>query len=242
VGRDSLTLAIETSNPSSPGCRPGVAIGLLGPGGAEVLGVEALASESRHDDDLMPAIDRLWRRLAGAGRVASKREIALVAVSAGPGGFTGVRVAVAAAKSIAEACGAMCVGVPSAAVAARRVSAGLAAPFGVLLASKRQTAVATVFEGPGGPWGEPVEVDAPGLEALGVRAVVADGFLPEAMHRVCVRLGLPVEPPVFDAAGCLEAAAGLEAVDPASLMPIYGREPEAVRRWRELHGEGGRGV
>ena len=53
----ALTLAIETSNPSSGPCH--VALGRVTPTSSEILGVEGVAPASRHDDDLMPAIDRL---------------------------------------------------------------------------------------------------------------------------------------------------------------------------------------
>jgi hypothetical protein len=45
-----------------------------------------------------------------------------------------------------------------------------------------------------------------------------------------------VDGPVFDPAACLQASAMMQAVAPARLFPIYGREPEAVRKWRQLHG------
>lgn len=234
-----LTLAIEASNPSASGSSPGVAVGRLAPrqpGSAELLDTEPLRSTARHDDDLLPAIDRLWKRLAAAGRVAGKRDLALVAVSCGPGGFTGLRVATAAAKLIAEAVGARCIAVPSASVAAARVAPDLPRPFAVLLASKRDTSIATVFAADGSTPIRNREIDAGAIESLAVGALVADAFLPEPIRRRCQALGLRIDEPVFDPGACLEAAAALEPVDPAHLLPIYGREPEAVRKWRELHG------
>jgi hypothetical protein len=69
-----------------------VALGRVVTGvGAELLAREPLRSDHRHEDDLMPAIDRLFR---AAG--ASPKDIRRVAVSAGPGGFTGLRSAIAA--------------------------------------------------------------------------------------------------------------------------------------------------
>src|SRR5262245_58553079 len=100
-----LCLAIEISNPSAA-AGAGVALGRAG-AGLQVLVVEALAPERRHDDDLVPSIDRVFRR-AGC----SPGEIGLVGVSIGPGGFTSLRIAIAAAKMICEATGSRCVGVP----------------------------------------------------------------------------------------------------------------------------------
>ncbi len=237
----SLTLAIEASNPSAAGegSGPGVAIGRVGSRLGEpchLLGVELLRSAGRHDDDLMPAVDRLWTRLAAAGVVGAKTEIGRVAVSIGPGGYTGLRVAVVAAKLIAEAVGAVCVGVPSAWVVARRAAADLPRPFGVALASKHESSVVTPFDDAGCARTGGLEVDADGLGALGLRGLIADRFLPLSMRERCAALGVRVDEPVFDVVACLEVSAGIEPVSPVALAPIYGREPEAVRKWRELHG------
>lgn len=206
--------------------------------GTELLGVEMLRSTARHDDDLLPATDRLWSRLASAGEVAERSEIARVAVSVGPGGFTGLRVAVAAGKTIAAALGAFCVAVPSACVVARRVPVGFPSPFAVLLASKRESTIATVFARREAEASPAREISAADVALLGVSGLVADRFLPEAIRAEAGRLGMRIIEPVFDPAACLEGAAGIAPVDAAELAPIYGREPEAVRKWRELHGRG----
>jgi tRNA A37 threonylcarbamoyladenosine modification protein TsaB len=113
--RDRYCLAIETSNPS---INAEVALGVLRESGAPSAGVDCITVEpvrevGRNEDDLLPAIDRACRR---AGIAA--RQIARVGVSVGPGGYTSLRVACAAGKMIAEAVGALCVPVSSAAVAA----------------------------------------------------------------------------------------------------------------------------
>lgn len=233
--RGELTLAIETSNPSAAGggSGPGVAVGYLGVAGVELLGVEMLRTAARHDDDLMPAVERLWSRLGCA-----RGELRRVAVSLGPGGYTGLRVAVVAAKVIAEALGAECVGVPSAWVVARRVSDDLPRPFAVALASKRETTVITRFAERDRPEGGTREVDAAGLESEPIRALVADRHLGRSLREACAARGLRIDEPVFDPAACLEASAGVAGCDPLRLTPVYGREPEAVRKWRELHGPG----
>jgi len=228
-----LTLAIEASNPSaaSGGSGPGVAAGLVGSGGSlEVLGVEMLRSTARHDDDLMPAIDRLWARV-GAPRSAIRR----VAVSIGPGGYTGLRVAIVGAKLIAEAVGAMCVGVPSALVVARRAAPDTPAPFAVALASKAETTVVSVFRERGGTGSIAREIGASELADLNVRAIIADRHLPLPIRARCTAAGVRIDEPVFDPVACLEASGLVAPVEPARLLPIYGREPEAVRKWREMH-------
>lgn len=219
--KPGLTLAIETSNPSAGG--GGVA--LVGPGGA-VVGVEAVAHEP-HRDDLMAGVERLCARCGKA-----PADLTRVAVSAGPGGYTAVRLAVTTAKMIAEATGADLVGVPTALVVARRVQWD--GPFAVALASKGETTFVTRFEG--GMMGEGSLMDAAGLEGLAVGLLVGDQFLPQSMRLRAEALGLRTAPPVFDPVAGAKAADGIAPVDPAALMPIYPREPEAVRKWRELRG------
>jgi tRNA threonylcarbamoyladenosine biosynthesis protein TsaB len=219
-----LTLAIETSNPSSGG-HAGVAIG-----GRKAIRVEPIAPTGRHDDDLLPAIDRLTARLGVA-----PGDLKRVAVSVGPGGFTGLRVAVAAAKMICEVTGARAVAVPSALVVARRVPAR--GPFAVALASKGETTFLTVFDETGRPRTDGSLARAAELDGLDVGLLIADRFLPESFREACERLGIRIESPEFDAGGCLEAAAGLPDSDASTLVPLYPREPEAVTKWRHLHGE-----
>lgn len=212
-----LTLAIEASNPA---VGAGVAIG-----DGAVLGAEPLAPTGRHDDDLMPAIDRLCRRVG-----AAPGDLGRVAVSIGPGGYTGLRVAVAAAKMICEATGAGCVPVATAVVASLRVEA--AGPFAVALASKRESAHVTIFEAPGRPRDRGRLATADDLADLEVSTLVADGHLPGAMRSRAGELGIPIVALVLDPAACFEASLELDAVDPVSVEPLYPRPPEAVVKWR----------
>jgi tRNA threonylcarbamoyladenosine biosynthesis protein TsaB len=244
-----ITLAIEISNPSS-GPRgqvgsllagPGVALGRHeGPSRAGFLGAELLGETSRHDDDLMPAIDRLCRRAA-----VHPREISRIAVSIGPGGFTSLRIAIATAKMIAEATGAVTIPVRSTLVAAAAIDiqaqGGLAL---VCLASKGETAWCEVL-GPKGAeaglrHGDP-EIpfgiaDAGAVRALRPGLVIADRFFPEQMRTAAEQVGASVVEPVFAAQRLLELAAGAVPVDPLSLTPLYPRQAEAVTQWQARKG------
>jgi tRNA threonylcarbamoyladenosine biosynthesis protein TsaB len=230
-----LTLAIEISNPSS-GPRGQTTVGgrtvLAGPGvalaGAGEPDSELLSDRARHDDDLMPAIDRLFRR-AGAG----PRDLATVAVSVGPGGFTSLRIAIATAKLLALATGAKTVAVPSALVAAF-----LVAPQGptlVCLASKGETTFGTLL--PDGPdrfaRAQTLGLlDAAALASVGCDAVIADRFLPDSVRRV---ITAPVLEPVFAAASLIRLAGRVAPTDPVALAPSYPRPPEAVTLWQARH-------
>lgn len=230
--RTPVMLAIEISNPSaqeSGGTPPGAALGRLTGDGVRTLGVEPIAPGSRHDDDLMPAIDRLF-----AANNASPADLARIAVSAGPGGFTGLRVAITTAKLLAEATGAETVAVPTPLVAARSMPDRSGRVL-VCLASKRGEAYAELVAD-GRPTGEARVIDASGIESFRAERLIADASLPGSMRARAEELGVAVEPLALDAAACLELGAGMDPVDPITLSPHYPREPEAVRRWRELHG------
>lgn len=214
-------LAIETSNPTAD--TPAVA-GCIE--GGEII-ESPLAPGSRHDDGLMPAIERL-RALLGV----QPRGLTRVCVSIGPGGYTGLRVAITTAKMIAEATGADLVGVPSAAVAAASTVAQ--PPFVVCLASKRGTTHATRFSGSSSPdLGDFVGmIDESDLEDLKTRVLIADSFLPDPIRGRADDLGITVVPTRLLASACLRIGLGLEPTPAAALSPIYAREPEAVRLWR----------
>lgn len=70
-----------------------------------VLVTETMAMERGHAEALLPLIDRIVAR--GGGFEALGR----VAVTIGPGSFTGIRIGVAAARAIGLACGIPVVGV-----------------------------------------------------------------------------------------------------------------------------------
>ena len=216
----NLTLAIETSNPST---EAGVVIGSA----AGLLGIESVnAGDGRHDD-LMSAIDRLCRRTG-----VKPRDLKRVAVSIGPGGYTTLRIAVATTKMLCETLKAECIAVETAKVVAHRVLAE--GPFLVLLASKDGSAFGTIFE-------NPHRQRQPGhlmstLEGLEVRTVVADRFLPASIATEVAARGISIVTPRFDPAACLELSFGATPIDPVSLAAQYPREPEAVTKWRRLHG------
>ncbi|MCC6675803.1 MAG: tRNA (adenosine(37)-N6)-threonylcarbamoyltransferase complex dimerization subunit type 1 TsaB [Phycisphaerales bacterium] len=236
-----LTLAIETSNPSSwsPGVawHPGVCIGEVDGDTVRVLDLEPVAIDKPHTDDLLPAIDRLMGRLN-----IRPAQLERIAVSAGPGGFTAIRIAITVAQMIAETTGARAVAVPTALVIAARAPHNIPTPFGVALSSKGPSTHLTTFSSlpPYAARHSPSSlITAPDLPGPGLRALIADRHLPEAIRAEAARLGVALYEPIFDPIACLECSARLEEVDPARLSPIYPREPEAVTKWRALHGRAG---
>lgn len=231
-----ILLAIEASNPSlSKGDEGSVAICRVEGTDVSALAMERLRAGSRHDDALMRAVDDACR---AAG--VAPRDISRVAVSAGPGGYTGLRIALTSAKMLGETLGAALVPVPTARVAAfgfvEDEPECSSEPFVVTLASKRESAWCQPFRGVN-PLGEGALCDAPALrtmlESSGARVVLADEHLPRAMREVVDFSGIRVTPPRLDAFLCARASMGLPSVGVDALAPIYPREPEAVRKWNQ---------
>ena len=193
----------------------------------------------RHARDIMIAVDDLVR---AAG--VEKSEIGAVAVSQGPGSFTGLRVGVTCAKTLAYLLGWQAVGVSSLEVMAQNVDAvqhgcGAVCP---LLDARRSFVYGTVFRWEDGRWrdltgvmaGEPREVAEripPGslIFGSGVDAY-ADVFLSQQGR---LRAG-----PCWLAEGKGEHAARLglkalregRAVPPMQLLAKYYRRTQAEEK------------
>lgn len=209
-----------------------MALGLVEGSNVELIDVEALGEGERHDDLLLPAIQRVMDR---AGRQSD--ELQRIVCSIGPGGYTGLRIATAAANMIALTTRARLFGVPSAWVSA--ASAQSKSPFGVALASKGASCFLTQFDPDARPLDEGRLAGPDDIEGLGLGLLVADRFLSPAVREEAERLGLRVIPPVFKAKACLALAPRALEVPVGGLVPMYGREAEAVTKWRQLHPDSG---
>jgi tRNA threonylcarbamoyladenosine biosynthesis protein TsaB len=123
VSADMKILAIDTALPAVSAC-------VLDDqeGGAEAI--ESISMERGHAEALLPLIDRVMARVDG-GFAALGR----VAVTVGPGSFTGLRVGIAAARAIGLACEIPVVGVST--------LAALAAP---LILDQQQSLVGVAID------------------------------------------------------------------------------------------------
>lgn len=205
------------------------------------LHVEMLAPRKRHDDDLLPAIDRVFGR---AGLTASDLRGGAVGVSIGPGGFTGLRIAVTTAKMFAETLGVTLIAVPSALVAAQSTldATSVSGEVMVCLACKGESCWCTRLRPDAGAWriiGQPSLLDAQTLEISGISVLLADAFLPEPLRRICEQYSVRVVEPSFDPGACLEIGERWlgegASIDALTLSPLYPREPEAVTLWNARH-------
>ncbi len=186
----------------------------------------------QHTVELMPEIAHLMSQahVEPAG-------LAGVAVALGPGSFTGVRVALAAAKGLALARGIPVLGVPTLDVIAYPHRAQVWPVVAILQAGRGRICWATYGHGPGG-WAAQAPPALSTVEdlagALDGPAIFAGEISPadRAALRAASRPGIHVLPPALALrrAGYLAelAAARLEAGehdDPATLSPIYLQEP-----------------
>jgi tRNA threonylcarbamoyladenosine biosynthesis protein TsaB len=207
----------------------------------------APVERSTHDRDmLMPAIDALVR---SAG--LSPRDLAMVAVSAGPGGFTGLRIAVATAKALALGLGAQVVAVPSGLVAAQTVASQEQLPdgwCGVALAAKGTSAwLERVLLRGGCAVGREAALRQEPRGALdALTALVCDAHLPQAWSEAARSAGVRVVPSWWSAVACLELGEAIlksqGPTDPLLLQPIYPRPPEAVTLWEARTGRAATGT
>jgi tRNA threonylcarbamoyladenosine biosynthesis protein TsaB len=196
----------------------------------------------KHAAGIIPIIDRLSR-----DRGWSPRDIEEVYVSAGPGSFTGLRVGVTVAKSLAFATGARTVPVPTADVLARNAPPGWENVVIVLDAKRDQVFTAVFANRVGVPVvREPAHLDA--LQAVLARTPRPVHLIGEGIpyHQKFIPTDHPsviVTPPELwraRAAAVAELGYALArqggAVEPDRLAPIYVRKPEAEEKYEALHG------
>jgi tRNA threonylcarbamoyladenosine biosynthesis protein TsaB len=227
VERAVRVLGIETATWTA-------SVGLVDEGGLEVE--RTLPVSGSHAVSLLPLIEEVLS--AGACRL---RDLDIVAVSIGPGSFTGLRIGLSVAKGLALAAGLPLVGVPTLEAYAQSlgVRPGMLCP--VLDARKGEVYSATFS------WHEKVlRTDWPAAvlrpEALAERVappgiVFGDGVDAfEAVFRRRLRSGVEIvsarqRPP----RGAVVAALGAARADgggaglPVDLEPTYIRAPEAER-------------
>lgn len=192
----------------------------------------AAAMPRGQSEALMPMIEEALR---DAG--VAYGDLAVLAVTVGPGAFTGLRIGLAAARGLALALGIPCAGVTTLEAVARGVPQDRRAgrPLLVALDSKRADLYVQMFDADLAPWGAPAAMLADGLADLcGDRAPVVAGDARDRALEALVRAGIDAQeidaPGVPDAGdvGLIALSRTLPAVD-AAPAPIYLRPPDAIR-------------
>ena len=203
--------------------------------GNAVVAEEQFAHGLRHAAEIVPLIDRLCR-----ARQWSAKDLDHLYISIGPGSFTGLRIGVTLAKTIAFTTGAKLVVVPSVCVLAENAPAE-AIHLIIVLDAKREQIFTARFEREGETWieREPAHLDA--LAAMIERSPKPVHLLGEGIpfHEKFVPKDADVmitSPETWRAAAAnvaklgLELAAKGEFADPYQLVPIYIRKPEAQEK------------
>jgi len=211
-------LAIDTSNKM-------LAVGIVKDGTVVAQVIEE--TRNNHSARLMPAVEQVFSE---AGLLP--KEMDLIAVAQGPGSYTGVRIGVTVAKTLAWTLGKPLVGVSSLEVLARNVPSGTVVP---LVDARRQTVFAGVYH-----QGEVLVADGH-YELLELLEQIPDGevcFVGDTLayrDLILERFGSRAvfsedqEPkPLFLAASALLKE---PVEDVHGFKPLYHRLPEAEVNW-----------
>jgi hypothetical protein len=175
-----------------------------------VLAADAFEGRYRHSQELLPAIDRL---IAGAG--LELRGLAGVVVGTGPGAFTGLRVGLATAKTLAHE-----LGVPVAGVAtSEALLAGVDGARLWLPSGPRDTLMIERGKPPELMHGDVVGLTDDVAVDLGERAPAP------ALERG--RAAIAALPGTLLRLGAARLAAG-ESDDPERLVPVYAVPPRGA--------------
>lgn len=195
----------------------------------------------RHAAEMIPRIDRLCASL-GIG----PRDLGEIAVSIGPGSFTGLRIGVTLAKTLAMVTGARLIAVPTVRAVARNAP-DPATELIVVLDAKRERIFTAALSRNGSDWIEREPAHLDDLGSMLSRAprpvwLLGDGipahrqFLPPTdmlVHLTSPELWQPRASAVVAEARIL-AAAG-DFIEPDRLVPVYLRKAEAEEVWERKH-------
>jgi len=210
-------------------------------GGAAIVDGSGLVGEifdkegPTHSRRLLPAIDRL---LADAGW--RPRDIDLVAVSVGPGSFTGLRIGLAAAKGFVMASGAEIIGVSTLDAFAHLVAkASYGLPILPVIDARKSEVFTARFDARGKRESEDENISPEALaeKVRGRKAVLAgDGarLYGDILMAELDSSSLRADPRFDDPRPCAVAEMGLilhekgARCDLATLAPVYVRAPDAV--------------
>jgi len=213
---------------------------------SDLVRAERLPGLMRHAGELMPAIDGMLKQ---ADWPADSLTDAYVSI--GPGSFTGLRIAVTVARTLAWSIGARIVAVPTVDGLSRNVLSATPRPehVAVILDAKQAQVFAAAFTLRNGQYekvidahmappadflarcprplavlGEGIPYHRPAIDAAGVAVLNEDLWCPRAEHVLTI--------------GRILARAG-RFTPGGELLPLYIRRPEAEEKWERLHGPDG---
>lgn len=226
--------------------------------GSQLLCEKQFTGDQQHTSQLFPLLESLCKT-----QNWSPDQIDEIYVSVGPGSFTGLRVGITAAKTLAFAQSVKVVAVPSTDVMALNFSGNLPnltreiETVAVVMDAKRRQIYTSVLSRTE-PSNGSVEQFVPGFRVIVPPCVMTPEELLAKTPRPLAILGEGLRwhhdklsgPDIFTLpeeywqplarnvhrCGLLRAQAGLYA-QPDQLIPLYLRRPEAVEKWEQLHGK-----
>lgn len=201
--------------------------------GVAVAAHRATAMERGHAESLLPMVAEI---LAAASLRGGISGLDALAVTVGPGAFTGVRIGLAAARAMGLAAGLPVLGLTTLEVVAMSQQAG-EDPLLVAIDSKRKDFYAQLFAADGAPASAPVAVlpeDLVGLLPADARVRIAGDAAPAAaaaLDAIGRTYDLTMGPDRPDAAAVARLAAerwrgGLPPPDAPPPAPVYLRPPD----------------
>ena len=211
----TIFVAIETSTDAGS-----IAIG----NGGNLIGDVMIGTRTRHAESLLPALDFLLR----STRIP-RDAIEGVVVGAGPGSFTGVRVAAATARGLAHALGVPLFAYSS--LAALALESRAPGPVCALFDARRGEVYAACYERVAGHdrLTTLLEPDVLSIDALRERVRAHDPvFVGEGANRYAAQLGITVHDVIQPRAGALLR---LQAAQPGEglVHESAGWEPSYLR-------------
>lgn len=208
----------------------------LGRGDLSIASVD-LPPQRRHSVDLMPEIDRLCKL-----HNIRPKQFSEIYVSVGPGSFTGLRIGIATAKTLAHVLQLKLVAVPTLDVLAQNAPADLPsnATIAVCITLKADTVYGGLFRKVSDRWmssHSPELISIDGLLAKSQQHLWVLGHpLPDAVtqYQNVTVLPMHLASPQSDVVWAMgrRAACNGDFVQPLSLAPLYIREPEAEELWK----------
>ncbi|WP_320669860.1 tRNA (adenosine(37)-N6)-threonylcarbamoyltransferase complex dimerization subunit type 1 TsaB [Patulibacter defluvii] len=217
------TLALDTATPAT------VAAAIApGPDGATAARHEPPPAGQRpaHTARLLALADEVLAETGGG-----LDRLGRIVVGLGPGTFTGIRVGVATARSLALATGTPLVGLPTP-VALVAAAADLAGEGPVLAVQDARRRELFLTLGDGAPFVVPVADLAAALAALPERPAVAVGD-GAPVHRAALEaagIAVPDDPRrhAVDGLALARAGAAIAVTAPADVRPVYVRGADAI--------------
>ncbi len=226
------SLAIETS-----GRCGAVALAMNG----KVVVEESFPHGLKHAAELLPMIDRMIRRQG-----LTPADLGILFVSEGPGSFTGLRIGITLAKTLALVTGAKLVAVPTLKVLTMNAPVE-AQHVIIVLDAKRDQIFTGRFERVEGNWVERESAHLDSLSAMIERSpkpvyLLGEGipfhakFIPIEPEKIIVTAETlwSARARCVAGIGAVMAAAG-QFTDPDRLVPLYVRKPEAEEKWDLLN-------